>query len=91
MTAYEKGRRAGLASERKDRTRMYESDKAEKAYWNGYIDGMKLANVGKYIVQCEREGKIFATADVNDCYCPTCGRRYINGESDRKITVIAKA
>lgn len=90
MTAYQKGRAAGIEGTRKDRSRTFESDKAENAYWNGYIDGMKLANKGKYVVQCNREGMIFATETPNDCICPTCGRRYINGYSDRTLIVIGK-
>lgn len=88
MKAYDLGFIHGESGNKNDRARVYETQKAENAYWDGYTAGMIAANPGKRIVQCEREGKIFAVADVNDCTCPTCGRRYIDLESDRKLKVL---
>lgn len=93
MKAYDRGVADGMIGNRKDRSRIYETDKAEKAYWQGYIHGMKAAYPGKIIVQCERDGKIFAISslDVKKIVCPTCARVYVKEgdefHSDRKLTI----
>jgi hypothetical protein len=97
MKAYDKGLHDGRFESRKDRVRTYESDRAEKEYWRGYLDSMIGANPGKLIVQCEREGRIFATDDQARILCPTCGRTYIKEpgttfwESDRKLTILHRS
>src|SRR5687767_10189283 len=89
----DRGFEDGLAGCRIDRIRTYDSEKAEKAYWDAYRAGMAQANPGKWIVQCEREGRIFAV-NPNPEYaqCPTCGRRYMKEGnvymSDRKLTIL---
>jgi hypothetical protein len=88
MKAYDRGFQDGLSNSKDGRYRVYETDKAEKAYWEGYVAGMKHSNPGKRIVECTRDGKFFAVENINLCTCPTCGRTYINLESDRKLKVI---
>ncbi len=88
MTAYDKGFNDGKLNKRNDRHRTYQGNASEHSYWSGYVMGFAQVNPDKRIVQCEREGKIFACDNINDCTCPVCGRRYINGESDRPLTIL---
>jgi hypothetical protein len=94
VKAYDRGLREGRAELRKDRARTYETDKAEDNYWKGYLVGMIEMNAGKMIVQCNREGRVFATDVQARILCPTCGRTYIKEpdtdfwESDRKLKIL---
>lgn len=94
MKAFDRGLTDGRLGSRRDRARTYESDKAEKEYWRGYVLGVEQANPGKAIVQCERDGTIFTipTMNTDRIDCPTCGRGYIKEDhdfvSDRKLTVL---
>lgn len=90
MKAKEKGYQDGRAGNRNDRVRRYQTDKAENDYWVGYLEGIMSMYPGFRIVRCERDGKIFAVddADIMDVFCPVCARRYINLESDRKLTIL---
>lgn len=87
MKAYDKGFQAGKEGVRRP-YRVYETQKAEDAFRAGYAAGVSSANPGKRIVECTRDGTVMAVDDINDCTCPQCGRRYINGESDRKLKVV---
>lgn len=94
LNAYDQGFQDGTNKVRKDRVRHYQTDKAEKSYWQGYLDGIAKASPGKMIVRCEREGAVFATIRQDNITCPVCGRGYcFNGkdwESDRLLTILKK-
>lgn len=71
--------------------RAYESDKANNAYRDGYVNGLRARFPDRPIVQCNRDFTIFAAISVNGIAwdhetdrmipaayieCPACGRRY---------------
>lgn len=83
------------------RGRAYESDKANKAYYQGYADGMKALHPELAVAQCQRDGTIFSalpepyilpSGPTEYVECGTCGRRYFKeGDkwvSDRELKVI---
>ncbi len=86
--AYVKGKDLGTRGAEYPSGRQYETEKSQKEFKQGYVDGLKLRHPGQMIVQCNREGAIFAAYPVDRTKytgryieCPTCGRRYYeNGQ-----------
>lgn len=91
-SSYFVGIEDGKANARSAGGRRYETDNAEERYWWGYAIGVSIANPGKAVVRCEREGKVFASVLGRTVECPTCRRVYVlEGEkwiSDRELTII---
>ena len=99
MKAYDVGKHLALTSQPNHGPRRYETDKAQKAFTQGYIDGL-IAKFppATWIVKCNKEGRIFGflthQEEPDAISCPTCGRRYMleNGKyiSDRELTIIKR-
>ena len=95
MKAYDRGFRDGASGAKQVYGRAYETDKANKAYYQGFADGLRSVNPGKMIVRCNRDATIFAAPVSDSVVCPACYRRYTLEEdgkyrSDRELTVIHK-
>lgn len=94
-SAYDVGFAEGSANQRQKQGRAYESDKANKAYLEGYAAGLKKLFADQMIVKCNREGRIFPAFPQGDRIdCPECGRRYFKEgdtySSDRELTILVK-
>lgn len=90
MKAYDIGYLHGSSGQKQVAGRAYESEKANKAYFEGFADGVRARHPGQMIVQCNRDSTIFAAypqegfnyapdgskATTKAITCPTCARRY---------------
>lgn len=94
MKAYVAGYVDGSTGAKQKQGRAYETDKANKAYFKGFADGLRARHPGQPIVKCNRDATIFPAYIHNDSIsCPTCARRYIKNEkgdyeSDRLLVFL---
>jgi len=105
MKAFDKGFAAGKANEKQKYGRAYETDKANREYFDGYAKGIAAAHPScGMVVQCTRDSTIFPAypqaADTRGkskyVTCPTCDRRYFKEEgkehyeSDRTLKILIR-
>lgn len=94
MKAYDVGFLHGSTGEKQKQGRAYETDRANKAYFEGFADGLRKRHPGQPIVKCNRDSTIFPAYVHNDSItCPACGRRYMKNEqgeyeSDRRLVFL---
>ncbi len=95
-SAYNVGFELGKSGEEIRNIRRYETEKAQNNFLDGYVAGLQISNPGQWIVQCNREGRIFPVTPNRKRYsCPTCGRLYELEDdgiyrSDRDLKIITK-
>lgn len=64
MKAYDRGYLEGIAGKPHVKGRAYETDKANKAYFQGYAMGLHVRHKDRKIVKCNSDSTIFAAIVV---------------------------